>query len=61
MKETYSVEPEFGEGCIIKLKDPFANGDFADINASLLFISLARICISVRVLQHSSKVTFREN
>lgn len=57
MKETYCVEPEFGEGRIIKLKEPFANWDFADISATFLFIPLSGSCISIRVLQHNSKLS----
>lgn len=48
--ETYSVEPEFGEGRIIKLKEPFANGNFVDFSAALLFIPLSGSCIIIRVL-----------
>lgn len=55
MKETYSVEPELGEWCIVKLKEPFANGDFADISVALFFIPLSGSCISIRVLQHNIK------
>lgn len=55
MRETYSVEPEFGEWRVIKLKEPFANGDFADISAALLFIPLSGSCIIIRVLQHNNK------
>lgn len=53
MKETYSVEPEFGEWRIVKLKEPFANGDFSDIMAALLFIPFTGSCICVWVLQHN--------
>lgn len=53
--KTYSIEPEFGERCIVKLKEPFANGDSADISAALLFIPLSGSCISIRVLQHNAK------
>lgn len=56
-KGTYSVEPEFGKGRIVKLKEPFANGDFVDFSATLLFISLSRNCISISFLQHNSKLS----
>lgn len=56
MTSTYCVEPEFGEWCIIKLKEPFANGDFADISAALFFIPLSGGCVSIRVLKHNSKI-----
>lgn len=49
--KTYGVEPEFRERCIVKLKEPLADGNFADISASLLFISLSGSCIRVGVLQ----------
>lgn len=58
MKETYSVEPEFGEWCVVKLKEPFANGDFANISTALLFVSLSGSCISIRVLQHNIRLCF---
>ena len=44
-KGTHSVEPEFGEGSVVKLKEPFANRDFADVRATLLFVSLSGSCI----------------
>lgn len=49
--KTYSVEPEFGERRIVKLKDPLADGNFTDIGAALLFISPPGSCIRVGVLQ----------
>lgn len=49
--KTYSVEPEFGERCIVKLEDPLADGNFADIGAALLFISPPGDCVLVGVLQ----------
>ena len=55
MKGTYSVEPEFGERCIVKLKEPFADGDFADITATLFFIPLSGGCI-ISVLKQECKV-----
>lgn len=57
MKGTYSVEPEFGEWRVIKLKEPFGNGDFADISVALLFIPLSGGCIVIRILQHNSKLS----
>lgn len=57
MKGTYSVEPEFGERCIVKLEKPFANGDFANFSAALLFISLSGSCISIRFLRSNSKLS----
>ncbi len=56
LKETYCVEPEFGEWCIIKLKEPFANGDFANISAALFLIPLSGSCVSIRVLKHNSEI-----
>lgn len=49
--KAYSVEPEFGERCIVKLKDPLPDGNFADIGAALLFISPPGGCVLVGVLQ----------
>lgn len=56
-KGTYCVEPEFGEGRIVKLKKPFANRNFVDFGAALLFISLSGSCISIRFLQNNSKLS----
>lgn len=54
MWETYGIEPEFGEWRIIKLKEPFANGDFADISVALLFVPLSGGCIIIRVLHNNT-------
>lgn len=54
-KGTHGVEPEFGEGCIVKLKESFANRDFADVGGTLLFISFSGSCITVGVLQRNRK------
>lgn len=57
MNLTYSVEPEFGEWCIIKLKEPLSNGDFAYMSVALFFIPLSGSCIIIRVLKHNSKLS----
>lgn len=56
-KGTYSVEPEFGEWRIIKLKEPSTDGNFANLSAAFLLISLPGSCISVGILHQQYKVS----
>lgn len=48
---THSVEPEFGERRVVKLKQPSPNGNFANVSAAFLLVPLPGSCISAGILK----------